>query len=74
MAVDTNNEKLAFASLDAPWEDAVPFPSGGALDQADNQQLLWDYPGVLWQEVDEAEPVTLRQHVYVPDGPRATYQ
>lgn len=29
------------------WEPGLPL-SPGAIDQADQQQLLGDYPGVLW--------------------------
>ena len=44
MAIDTTNEKLAL--IDFPLAE-LPISSDG-LDQADNQQLLWGYPGLLW--------------------------
>jgi hypothetical protein len=48
MAIDTDTEKLAVLELGQVWEPGLPL-SPGALGQADQQQLLWGYPGVLWQ-------------------------
>ena len=49
MAIDTINEKFALISLLKPWE--VPLPiSTDALGQDDKQHLLWNYPGILWEE------------------------
>ena len=53
MAVDTTNEKLALMSWTQPWQWPMPISADG-LDQADNQQLLWGYPGVLWGETAES--------------------
>jgi hypothetical protein len=50
MAVDTTNEKLALMSWMQPWQMPLPISVDG-LDQADNQQLLWGYPGILWGTV-----------------------
>ncbi len=59
MAIDTNNEKFALLSFRQPWQCPVPISADG-LDQADLQQLIWDYPGLLWTElVSDSEPVTL---------------
>ncbi len=47
MAIDTNNEKLALIEYGDVFQFGVPISADG-IDQADNQQLLWDYPGLLW--------------------------
>ncbi len=43
----TINEELALLEYGEPYQPGVPISSDG-LDQADNQQLLWGYPGILW--------------------------
>ncbi len=48
MAIDTNNKKLALMNLRLPFFPSVPL-SPGALGQDDNQQLLHEYPGILWE-------------------------
>lgn len=50
MAITTNNEKLAVIEWDQSYEPGLPI-SPGALGQDDQQQLLWGFPGVLWQPV-----------------------
>lgn len=67
MAIDTDTEKLALMEWGLVWEPGLPL-SPGTLDQADQQQLLWGYPGVLWVEVDlvAAAPV----FIAVADEPR----
>lgn len=45
--VDTDNEKLAIMEWCSVWEPGLPM-SPGAFGQDDQQQLLNDYPGVLW--------------------------
>ena len=47
MAVATINEKLALISYHQAWNTPLPISADG-LDQADNQHLLWEYPGVLF--------------------------
>jgi len=47
MAINTVNEKLALISLLQPWNVPIPISADG-IDQADQQQLLWGYPGLLW--------------------------
>lgn len=47
MAITTINEKLAVMSFGNTLLSNVPL-SPGVIDQADQQQLLWGYPGVLW--------------------------
>lgn len=55
MSIDTVNEKRALMMLGLPWSN-IPISSDG-LDQADNQQLLWEYPGLLWSVITEPEIV-----------------
>ena len=50
MAIDTNNKKLAVMELDQAYEPGLPL-SPGVFGQDDKQQLLWGYPGILWEEV-----------------------
>ena len=47
MALTTTNQKLAVMEWGVIWEPGLPI-SPGALDQADQQQLLWDNPVALW--------------------------
>lgn len=47
MAIDTNNEKLALIEYENVFQFGLPISADG-LNQADNQQLLWEYPGILW--------------------------
>lgn len=54
MAVTTINEKLALITYLQPWNTPLPISSDG-LDQADNQHLIWEYPGVLWSSIAELE-------------------
>lgn len=51
MSIDTINEKLALLEWLEPYQCGIPISADG-LDQADNQQLLWGYPGLLWSEVE----------------------
>ena len=48
MAIDTNNEKLAIMEWCIPWEPGLPMVSTDTIDQADQQQFLNDFPGILW--------------------------
>lgn len=47
MAITTNNEKLGVMEWCIPWETGIPLLPG-AFGQDDKQQLIWGYPGVLW--------------------------
>lgn len=47
MAINTTNKKLAIMEWCSIWEPGLPV-SPGTLGQDDRQQLLWDYPGILW--------------------------
>ena len=47
MAIDTINEKLALIEYSDIFQPGIPISADG-LDQADLQQLLWEYPGILW--------------------------
>lgn len=48
MALDSINEKLAVMEWGDSWEPGLPMVSTSTIDQADKQQLLVDYPGILW--------------------------
>jgi hypothetical protein len=47
MAITTVNEKLAIMEWCSVWEPGLPI-SPSTIGQDDQQQLLNDYPGVLW--------------------------
>ena len=47
MAIDSLNKKLALIEYMQVYQPGIPVSADG-LDQADNQQLLWGYPGILW--------------------------
>ena len=50
MAITTINEKLATIEYGDIFQPGLPISADGN-DQADNQQLLWDYPGNLWTPI-----------------------
>ena len=52
MAIDTNNEKFALITYQQPFNTPLPVSADG-LGQADNQHLIWQYPGILWSELEE---------------------
>jgi len=43
----TDTDKLAVMEWGLVWEPGLPLLPG-TIDQADQQQLLWGFPGVLW--------------------------
>lgn len=47
MAITTVNEKLSLISWLQPYNTSLPISSDG-IDQADQQQLIAGYAGVLW--------------------------
>jgi hypothetical protein len=47
MSIDTDNEKLAMMEWCVIYEPGLPI-SPGTFGQDDKQQLLNDFPGVLW--------------------------
>jgi len=47
MAIDTTNEKLALIEYGDIFQPAIPISADG-IGQDDQQQLLWEYPGILW--------------------------
>ena len=49
MAINTINEKRALMLLGMPFMD--PPISADGIDQADQQQLLNEYPGFEWSEL-----------------------
>lgn len=40
------------------WEPGLPM-SPGTLGQDDQQQLLWDYPGILWGQMAQVARNTI---------------
>ena len=65
MAIDTINEKLALIEYGDVFQPGIPISADG-LGQADNQQLLWEYPGILWSAPVVLTPrkIGLLLHVY----------
>jgi hypothetical protein len=59
MVITATNSKLALMSWQQPWLLPLPISSDG-LGQADTQQLLWGYPGILW-----SVPVPVVPHIAV---------
>lgn len=53
MAIDTLNKKLALIEYGDVFQPGIPVSADG-LGQADNQQLLWGYPGILWGTISKA--------------------
>jgi hypothetical protein len=47
MAVDTASKRYAMLGLCAPHRFVAPVPDG-TIAQADRQQFLYGYPGILW--------------------------
>lgn len=60
MSLTTTNGKLAVMEWDQDYEPGLPI-SPGAFDQADQQQLLWGIPEVLWGE----EVVIVSPHIFL---------
>jgi hypothetical protein len=52
MAIDTDNKKLAVMEWEDYSEPGIPLGSTEPFTQAEKQQLLWGYPGILWQELE----------------------
>lgn len=48
MAITTDNEKLAIMEFGQVFEPGLPL-SPGTFDQGHQQQLIWGYPGILWE-------------------------
>lgn len=55
MAIDTFNKKLALIEYSEPYQIGIAVSNDG-LDQADKQQLLWEYPGLLWGQLPQITP------------------
>jgi len=47
MAIDTNNKKFALITYQQPFNTPIPSSDDG-LGQSDKQDLIWQYPGILW--------------------------
>jgi hypothetical protein len=60
VSIETDNGRLALMALWQPWLPSLPFGDEPAsIDQADQQQLLWGFPEVLWNEtVTVTPPIT----------------
>jgi hypothetical protein len=50
MAIDTINKKLALIEYGDIFQPGIPISADGN-DQADQQQELWEYPGILWSAI-----------------------
>ena len=50
MAIDTHNERLALIEYGDVFQPGIPVSSDG-IGQDDKQQLLWGYPGILWEVI-----------------------
>lgn len=61
--IDTTNEKLSLMEGEV-WEPGLPL-SPSTLGQDDRQQLLWGYPGILWEEAAAPVPFNLGDAVTV---------
>lgn len=48
-AIDSNDKKLSLMEWDNIWEPGIPLAATAPFTQGDKQQLLWGYPGILWQ-------------------------
>lgn len=48
MAIDTTNEKFAAIVFGRTTDPMHLTVSGGTIEQDDQQQFLWGFPGVLW--------------------------
>jgi hypothetical protein len=71
MAIDTINEKLAVMELEDIIEPGLPL-SPSALGQDDRQQLLWGFPGVLWQAVGAAASAVFASTIFLSRVVRGT--
>jgi hypothetical protein len=65
MAVDTASKRYAMMGLGAPHRFVAPVPDG-TIAQADRQQFLYGYPGILWDEPDADDPRTVTGTWEVP--------
>jgi hypothetical protein len=63
VAIDTVNEKLAVMEWCSIWEPGLPL-NPGAFGQDDQQQLVWDYPGILWGEVSISAPAPTQAWIW----------
>jgi len=52
MAIDTTNERYAAITYQQLWNTPIPIPSGTVTD-GDKQQLLAEYPGIIWELVPQ---------------------
>lgn len=59
--IDTTDQKLALMEWCQVWEPALPIEESDPFDQGDKQQMLWGYPGILWQEAAAAAA-----SIYIP--------
>lgn len=60
MAITTDNDKLALINMLMPFQPNTII-SPETIDQADQQQLLWGFPGDLWLELSGGYKRRLRE-------------
>jgi hypothetical protein len=72
MAIDTTNKKLGVMEWEEYYEPALPLSPGVVFTQAEQQQLLWGYPGVLW--VGPASVFTVSNPIVVTGVMTTSYQ
>ena len=56
MPIDTTNEKLALLEWGQLPEGGMPIDETAGFSQGDRQQLLFGYPGILWEEKEPEQP------------------
>lgn len=70
MAITSNNQKLAVLA----WNNVYLSPTYMTVDgitQADQQQLLWQYPGVLFAELVQATGLMRMSVLFATPRPTA---
>lgn len=45
--IDTRQKRFSMLGWGMPWVPTLPVPDGG-FNQADQQELLFSYSGILW--------------------------
>jgi hypothetical protein len=64
VAITTDNDKFGVIEWCSVWEPGLPF-APGTLGQDDKQQLLHDYPGVLYATSGGAFILDLNTRIFV---------
>jgi len=63
MAIDTINKKLALIESDI-FQPGLPISSDG-IGQDDKQQLLWEYPGILWSALGVSAKTFMKRYSWM---------